>query len=50
MPLLAIAIYLCFEKPVTKALRVPLRNRLAALRPLSLSTVTESTPRKSPVG
>ena len=36
MPLLAIAIYLCFEKPVTKALQVPLRNWFAALRPLSL--------------
>jgi len=36
MPLLAIAIYLCFERPVTKALQVPLRNRLAALRQLSL--------------
>jgi peptidoglycan/LPS O-acetylase OafA/YrhL len=36
MPLLAIAIYLCFEKPVTKALQVPLRNRLAALRLLLL--------------
>jgi peptidoglycan/LPS O-acetylase OafA/YrhL len=36
IPLLAIAIYLCFEKPVTKALQVPLRNWFAALRPLSL--------------
>jgi peptidoglycan/LPS O-acetylase OafA/YrhL len=42
MPLLAIAIYLCFEKPVTKALQVPLRNRLVALRPFSLGpTCTE---------
>ncbi len=36
MPLLAIAIYLCFEKPVTKALQVPLRNRFVPLRPFSL--------------
>jgi exopolysaccharide production protein ExoZ len=36
MPLLAIAVYLCFEKPVTKALQMPLRNRSVPPRPFSL--------------
>jgi exopolysaccharide production protein ExoZ len=35
LPLLAVAIYLCFEKPVTKALQVRLQHRLFALRWLS---------------
>jgi peptidoglycan/LPS O-acetylase OafA/YrhL len=35
LPVLAVAIYLCFEKPVTKALQVRLQHRLFALRWLS---------------
>jgi exopolysaccharide production protein ExoZ len=35
LPLLAVAIYLCFEKPVTKALQVRLQHGLFALRQLS---------------
>jgi len=35
LPLVAVAIYLCFEKPVTKALQMPLQHRFLALRRLS---------------
>jgi exopolysaccharide production protein ExoZ len=35
LPLLAVAIYLCFEKPVTKALQTRLQHRFLALRRLS---------------
>jgi hypothetical protein len=35
MPLLAIAIYLCFEKPVTRALQMHLRNKFVPLRPFT---------------
>jgi len=35
LPLLAVAIYLGFEKPVTKALQMPLQHRFLALRRLS---------------
>ena len=35
LPLVAVAIYLCFEKPVTKALQMPLQHGFLALRRLS---------------
>jgi peptidoglycan/LPS O-acetylase OafA/YrhL len=43
MPLLAITIYLYFEKPVTKTLQAPLRTRFGALRPLSVGPTSPAS-------